>query len=454
MGHSMIDSALFRNFFGSERAREIFSDENMLNKWFEYWAALAQAEEEQGIIPEGVADEIRNKGKVQNFDLKQIRLKIEETTHPCIPVLWELEEITKDGLGKWAHWGATLQDLTDTTFSLLLKEGSFYFEEVLIDMIKRCLELAKEYRNTSMPGRTHQMHAVPMTFGEKCAIYADELSRSLTRLRDCRERVFKGQFAGASATLASLTVDGHDGLAVQKRLCELLDISVPSAPWHSARDTMAEYSCILNVMAASCSRICFDLQGMHKQEVAEIEEDFPRGRLGSSTMPQKRNPDNFETVIGLAWIVNAQANVAINCQHVQHERCTACMMADWYYVPEINIVTGSILEMTLNLLRTLHVYPENMRRNLNITRGGLNAEAMMIKLGHKIGRMEAHHVVYEAAMKSYEEKRDLGDVLIEDHRVTSIFSEEEVRSILMPENYVGIAPQVVDQVIASVGKIL
>lgn len=454
MGHSMIDSSLFRNFFGSERAREIFSDENMLSKWFEYWTALAQAEEELGIIPIGVADEILAKGKVENFDFNKIRSKIEETTHPCIPVLWELEKITKDGLGKWAHWGATLQDLTDTTFSLLLKEGSAYFEEVIVDMIKRCLELAEEYRDTPMAGRTHQMHAVPMTFGEKCAIYADELSRSLTRLRDCRERVFKGQFAGASATLASLTIDGHDGLAVQRRLCELLGLSVPSAPWHSARDTMAEYASILNVLAASCSRICFDLQGLHKQEVAEIEEDFPRGRLGSSTMPQKRNPDNFETVIGLAWIVNAHANIAINSQHVQHERCTACMMADWYYVNEMNIVTGGILEITLNLFQTLKVYPENMQRNLNITRGALNAEAMMIKLGHKIGRMEAHHIVYEAAMKSYEEKRGLADVLIEDDRVNGNFKDEEVRTILLPENYVGIATQVVDNVIEKVGKML
>ena len=454
MAHTMIDSKLFRNFCGTERAREIWSDENMLTKWFEFWAALAQAEEEMGIVPSGTSAEIRKKGKVENLDLDKIREKIEETTHPCIPVIWEMEKLCDNGLGKWIHWGATLQDLTDTTFVLQMRESSFYLEEVLVGLIKRCLELAKQYRDTPMIGRTHQMHAVPMTFCEKCAIYADELSRSLERLRACRSRLFKAEFFGASGTLASVYIDGYDGLAIQKRLCEILGLNQPNAPWHSARDTFAEFACVLNVMAASCSRICFDLQGMHKQELGEIEEDFPHGRLGSSTMPQKRNPDNYETIIGMAWTVNSLTNTAINCQHVQHERCTACMMSDWFYIPEINIVSAFILETTKWLLDTIHVYPERMLRNINYTRGGCMGEAMMIELGHKIGRMDAHAVVYDAAMKSYEQERDMADVLLEDPRVTSVFSEAEVRKILTPLNYIGCAPKVVDNVIEKVSKVL
>ena len=169
-------------------------------------------------------------------------------------------------------------------------------------------------------------------------------------------------------------------------------------------------------------------------------------------MPQKRNPDNYETVIGMAWVVNAHTNVAINCQHPQHERCTACMMADWFYIPEINIVTAFILETTKWLLDTIHVYPERMERNINLTRGGVTAEAMMIELGHKIGRMDAHAVVYDAAMKSYEQERDLGDCLLEDPRVTAVLSEAEVRKILTPLNYIGVAPKVVDNTIAAVSK--
>lgn len=451
MGHTMIDSALLKNFCGTERAREIWSDENMLAKWLEYWAALAQAEEEMGIVPNGVSAALRNV-KVSDFDLEALREKIEETTHPCIPAIWQLEKICPDGLGKWTHWGATLQDLTDTTFVLQMRESSYYLEEVLVGLIQACLDLAKKYRDTPMVGRTHQMHAVPITFGEKCAIYADELSRSLERMRECRSRLFKVEFFGAAGTLATLVIDGYDALAVQKRLAEILGLAQPTAPWHAARDTFGEFACILNVMAASCSRICFDLQGMHKQEVGEIEEDFPHGRLGSSTMPQKRNPDNYETVIGMAWVVNAHTNVAINCQHPQHERCTACMMADWFYIPEINIVTAFILETTKSLLETIHVYPERMERNIKLTRGGVTAEAMMIELGHKIGRMDAHAVVYDAAMKSYEQERDLADCLLEDPRVTAVLSEAEVRKILTPLNYIGVAPKVVDNVIASVSK--
>ncbi len=451
MGHTMIDSALFRDFCGTERAREIWSDENMLAKWLEYWAALAQAEEEFGIIPNGVSAAIRNV-KVSDFDLDLMHEKIMESTHPCIPAIWQLEKICPNGLGKWVHWGATLQDLTDTTFVLQMRETSYYYEEVLTGLIQTCLDLAKKYRDTPMVGRTHQMHAVPITFGEKCAIYADELSRSLERLRECRSRLFKVEFFGAAGTLATLVIDGYDALAVQKRLAEILGLAQPTAPWHVARDTFGEFASIVNVLCSSISRMCFDLVGMHKQEVGEIEEDFPMGRLGSSTMPQKRNPDFYETLMGMNWVVNGLTTVAINCQHPQHERCTACMMADWWYIPSLYITAASIIEGFKSLLDTIHVYPERMLRNINLTRGGVTAEAMMIELGHKIGRMDAHEVVYESAMKSYEQERDLADCLLEDPRVTSVFSEEEVRKILTPLNYIGVAPKVVDNVIDTVSK--
>lgn len=286
---------------------------------------------------------------------------------------------------------------------------------------------------------------------EKCAIYADELSRSLERLRECRSRLFKVEFFGAAGTLATLVIDGYDALAVQKRLAEILGLAQPTAPWHAARDTFGEFASIINVLCSSCSRICFDLQGMHKQEVGEIEEDFPPGRLGSSTMPQKRNPDNYETVMGMTWVVNGLTNVAINCQHPQHERCTACMMADCgICLPSTSPAASS--SRPLNGCSTPFMFTREMLRNINLTRGGVTAEAMMIELGHKIGRMDAHEVVYESAMKSYEQERDLADCLLEDPRVTSVFSEEEVRKILTPLNYIGVAPKVVDNVIDTVSK--
>ena len=454
MGHTMIDSKLFKNFCGSAEVRKIWSDEGMLMKWFEFWGALAQAEEEMDIVPAGTAAEIRKWSDVKNFDLDELREQIETTTHPCIPVLWRFEKLCANDLGKWIHWGATLQDCTDTGFVLMIKDTSRYLESVLIQLIKDCLDKAKEFRDTPMIGRTHQMHAVPMTFGEKMATAADELSRSLERLRSIRKRVETVEFFGASGTLASVYIDGYDGLAIQKRVAEILDLNVPTTPWFTAQDRFAEYAAVLNLIAGTCSRICFDLQGMHKQELGEIEEDFPMGRLGSSTMPQKRNPDNYETVIGMAWNVNSLANTAWNCMHGQHERCTAVMMDNWFYQPEINIVTGFILECTENLISTMHVYPDRMLRNINYTRGSAMGEAMMIELGHKIGRLDAHEVVYENAMKAYTEERPLADCLCEDERVTSVFSREEVEKILDPLHYLGCAPLVVDNTIEKVSKML
>jgi 3-carboxy-cis,cis-muconate cycloisomerase len=444
MGSTMIDSSLFRNFCGTERARNIWCDEAMLSNWFKFWVALAKAEEEQGIVPEGTADAINAVSDISTYDLDKMRAEIEETTHPCIPLIWEIEKRAKDGLGKYVHWGATLQDMTDTAFILAMKETAEYHEELLEAIIARLLELAEEHRKSVMAGRTHQMHAVPITFGQKLANYADELSRSLIRLREDKARILKLQFAGAAANLASMYVDGYDGQAVHRRMAELLGLTAAEIPWHSARDNMEEWAALLNTMCGSIARMCADLKLMHKQEIGEIEEDFPRGRLGSSTMPHKRNPDNYETILGMAWCVNAMEGVAWNCMQVNGERDTATMMADWYYTPCINITASFCLEMFQWLVDTIHVYPEKMKENLGVNRGALNAETMMIELGHKIGRMDAHHVVYEAAMESYEQKRELTDIFIADPRVNSVFSEKEIRTIMDPMHYIGRAEQIVD----------
>lgn len=454
MGHSMTDSALFKNFCGTGRAREIWSDENQLTQWYKFWWALAQAEEEQGIVPKGTADEIKKKGKVENFDLEKLRLEIERTTHPVVPVYAALADICDNDAGKYIHWGATTQDVCDTGSILQMKETADYHEELLEGIIKRLLHLADENRKSVMPGRTHQMHAVPITFGQKLANYADEMSRALIRLRESKERILKGQFAGAAANLASMYCDGYDGQAVCNRMCELLELSTPDAPWHSARDNMAEWSANLNTMCGSISRMCYDLAGLHKQEVAEIEEDMFPGRLGSSTMPQKRNPDNIETIIGMCWYVNALNNVAWNSMHVQHERCSACMMVDLLYIPNINIVASFCLDMFQWLLDTIHIRPEKMKENLNLTRGGIMAEAIMIDMGHKIGRMDAHHIIMDAAMKAYEEQRDLSDVLLEDPNVTAHYTEQELRDIFDPMTYTGRADEIVDVVIKTAGKLL
>ncbi len=451
--YSMFDSRLLGQFYSTDKSREIYSDEATINTWCKFWAALAQAQEEQGIIPKGVAEQIRKYGKAENFDFAWLEEKIIETNHPCIPAIWALEKMCENDLGKWTHWGATLQDLLDTSYSLGLKEMSEYYISELTDVVNICLELAKKYRDDPMAGRTHQVHAVPITFGLKCAVYADELSRSLVRLKDLKKRgVFKAAFSGAAGALNTLEIDGHDGIAVQKRLAEILDLTAPTVSWHNARDTFVEFASVIDIMCGSCSRIMEDLRGLMKTELSEVAEDFPAGRLASSTMPQKRNPDTMETAIGYARIVHAQYDVAIDSMHIQHERCNGMMFLDTYYTLEINHLGTACLFLTRDVLENLHVFPQNMLRNLDYTNGSICAEAMMIKLGSKIGRMDAHHVVYENAMKAVDESRGIESCLLEDSRVTSIMSAEEIHATLQPKNYTGMSGKMVDKVIKEVGE--
>lgn len=454
MGCSMVDSELMRAWCSSERAREIWCDENMIRNWLKYWSALAQAEEEQGIVPKGTAEAIAEVSDPHLYDFDLLRQKMEETTHPCLPLKWEVEKKAKNGLGKWVHWGATLQDMSDTAFIMAMKETADYHEELLEKLIARLLERAEEEKTTVMAGRTHMMHAGPMTMGQKLATYADEISRCLIRLREIRPRVLKGLFGGGTQNLATIYADGFNGRAVEKRLCELLGLSIPTAPWHSTRDHLTEWAYYLSIMCGSIGRCCGDLQLLHKQELGEVEEDFPRGRIGSSTFPHKRNPDTYENIWGMCWIVEALSSVAWSSMHVFHERDTSTMMADWYYTPLINITATYCLETFYWCIDTVHIYRDRMIRNLDASNGALNAEHMMIKLGRRVGGSEAHHIVYEDAMDSYEQKRHLRDVFMQDPRITSQFSEKEILEIMNPLNYTGRAAEIVDCVKKSAGALL
>jgi len=454
MGCSMVDSELMRAWCSSERAREIWCDENMIRNWIKYWVALAQAEEEQGIVPKGTAEAIREVSDPKLYDFNLLRQQMEETTHPCIPLIWQIEKKAKNGLGKWVHWGATLQDMSDTAFIMSMKETAEYHEELLEKLIARLLERAEEEKKSVMAGRTHMMHAIPMTMGMKFAIYADEMSRCLIRLRESKSRILKGMFVGGGGTVASLYAEGFDGRAVEKRLCELLGLSVPTAPWPSARDHMTEWAYNLSIMCGSIGRMCGDLQLLHKQEVGEVEEDFPRGRIGSSTLPHKRNPDTYENIWGMCWVVEALSSVAWSSMHVFHERDTSTMMADWYYTPLINITATYCLETFNWCIDTVHIYRDRMVKNIDSSLGALNAEHMLIALGRKIGRMDAHHIIYEDAMDSYEQKRHLTDIFLQDTRVTAHFSEKEIREIMDPMHYIGRAEGIVDCVKKSAGSLL
>ncbi|KQU25856.1 adenylosuccinate lyase [Bacillus sp. Leaf13] len=443
MASNVIDSLLFKDQFGTEEMRGIFSDEALLQKWLDTEAALALAEADLGLIPDEAAKEIAAQAKVEKMDFDEIRQGMKETSHPLITMIRSLEKLCKGETGGYVHWGATTQDIIDTGIVLQIKDAQQHLLLQLQDMLQTCLKIAREHENTIMPGRTHGQHALPITFGYKVAIWADELGRHIERLEQGKERYLIGQFGGAAGTLASLH---GKGLAVQERMFRILKLNVPTVTWHVARDNFAEFAMIIGMVSATVGKIANEIINLQRTELGEVEEGFAMGKVGSSTMPHKRNPMICEYVVGLSHLVRKKSSLGLDCMVQEHERDMAFWQTEWSYIPEICIMTSGALFQMQGVLENIIVNKEHMERNVNATQGLIVSENVMLALGRYVGRQVAHDIVYEASMKAFKEERALLDVLLEDNEVMKNMGEAEVRNLMDPAQYTGLCAQFIDRV--------
>ena len=443
MASYVIDSELYKGIYTSEEMNKVFSDESLLQKWLDAEAALALAEAEAGLIPEEAAQEIAKKAKYENLDMKTIREGIVETSHPLITLIRSLEKVCDGDAGGYVHWGATTQDIMDTAVVLQMKEAQNLLLEQLHQFLDTCLKLANDHKDTIMPGRTHGQHALPVTLGYKIAIWADEIGRHIERLEEGKKRYLMGQFAGAAGTLASIS---EHGLDVQERYCRILGLEQPTITWHVERDGFAEFANIIAMISGTVGKIANEIINLQKSEIGEIEEGFAMGKVGSSTMPHKRNPMVCEYVVGLTRLVQRNATLGLDGMIQEHERDMTFWLTEWAFIPQICILTSSGLQQMQGVLEGLIVHKENMNRNLYLLQGLIVSENLMLTLGKFVGRQVAHDLVYEVSMKAFEEKRPLLEVTLENKEIMMHLSEEEVRTHLDPKSYIGLCPQFVDRV--------
>lgn len=444
MGAHVIDSLLFRDLFGTERMRQIFSDENMVQKWLDVEASLAKVQSEMGIIPKDAAEEIISKAKVELMDFVEMKKQVDITGHPIVPLLRCLKDVCENNAGEYSHWGATTQDIMDTGMILQVREayGEIYPKARKLHSV--LCDLARKYRDLTMVGRTHGQHALPITLGYKIAVWVAELGRNIERLEQCSERLFMGQFSGAVGTIASL---GKDGLEVQRRLLTDLGLAVPPISWHSSRDTVAEYVCVLGLLSSTLGKMANEVIVLQKTECGELEEPFKMGKVGSSTMPHKRNPMYSEGVVSLSKIIRSTVPLAIESMVIENERDMRPWQAEWEYIGKVSNMMDAALTASIHIFTDLIVRPENIEKNLYILQGLMLSEAVMMKMGQRIGRQEAHDIVYEAAMKAFEKGLPFKTVLLEDERVQDNFNVDEIDAVLNPHNYTGLAGCFVDRVL-------
>jgi 3-carboxy-cis,cis-muconate cycloisomerase len=442
---TVLDSILFRDAFGTPRMREVFSDYSLISRYVEVEVALAGAEARCGVIPAEAADEIAVKCNVASLDFELLRGETDIVGYPILPLVHQLIKQCGDA-GRYIHWGATTQDIMDTAVVLQVRDGLRVIEEDIDELRRILARLARKYRDTPMAGRTHLQQALPITFGYKAAIWLAMFDRHAERLDQLKPRVLVGEFAGAAGTLASL---GEKGFEVQNAFCEELRLGVPVSTWHVARDALAETINLLGLITGSLGKIALDLMIMASTEFAEIYEPFVKGRGGSSTMPQKRNPISSELMLAASKAVRQHAGLMLDATIHDFERATGPWHAEWIAIPESFALTAGALHQAKFALGGLIVDEKQMAKNLDLSRGLIVAEAVMMGLAPQMGRQQAHDVVYDACRLVNEKGGTLADVLAANPEIGARIDRATIDRLTAPRNYLGQAPVMVDRVLAS-----
>ncbi len=450
MNSHVIDSALFRDQFGTPEMRAIFSDIATIQRWLDVEAALARVEARLGVIPEAAARAISEAARVERMDIAELKRGVDQTSHPLVPLINQLARACPDDLGEYVHWGATTQDIMDTAVVLQLRDALRLLERQLDDLLAVLTDLAERHRATPMAGRTHGQHALPITLGFKLAVFIAELVRHRDRLRELRPRLLVVQLSGAVGTLAAL---GDRGRAVQEALAAELGLGVPPITWHPARDGFVEFTCLAAMIGQTCARAANEVILLQKTEVGELEEPNTEHSVGSSTMPQKRNPMLCEAIVAVGRILAAQPAIAVGSLVHQHERDMSAWQAEWAFIPETAILCSGALGNTHHVLANLTVRPAKMRANLSLTSGLINAEAVMINLAERIGRQRAHSLVRRAARTSFESGRPFAECLSEMPEVLEHLDRGQIEALLQPEAYLGEALAAVDRVLDQVRSV-
>ena len=448
MASTVLDSEIFADIFGTPEMRTIFSDENTVACYVRAEVALAVAQGRVGVIPREHADVIAAKAPQVVLDRTELKKEAENVGYPILGLVRQLSAALGEA-GRYVHWGATTQDIMDTAVVLQVRDGLALVEHDLAGVASALEALAVKHRATVMAGRTHLQQALPVTFGYKAAIWLSMIERHRRRLQQLRERVLVAQLGGAAGTLASL---GDAGLAVRKEYAATLDLAEPDITWHVARDGLVETVQLLGLVTGSLGKVGLDVMLMMATELGEAFEPFAEHRGASSTMPQKRNPISSEVLVANAKAVRQHAGLMLDAMLQDFERATGPWHAEWIALPESFILAAGALRQARFMLEGLVVDAARMRANLELTKGLIVAEAVMMGLAPHFGRQEAHDMVYAACRLALAQNRPLYDVLAEDAGITKALGDERLRRFCDPANYVGAASAMVDAVVACRGK--
>jgi 3-carboxy-cis,cis-muconate cycloisomerase len=439
--------ALLDPLFGSAAMCEIFSDTARLQRMLDFEAALSRAEARCGVIPADAVPAIVAKCKAELMDADALATATAAALNPAIPLVKQLTAlVAKDDpeAARFVHWGATSQDANDTGLVLQMRRAFDLLEADLAALCGALTELAQKHRSTPIAGRTLMQHALPTTFGVKVGGWLDAMNRHRERFAETRPRVLVLQFGGAVGTLAALR---EKGLQVAEALAAELHLGLPAMPWHSQRDRVAEAATTLGLCTGTLGKMARDISLHMQTEIAEVFEPAGGGRGGSSTMPHKRNPVSAAVVLSAATRVPGLVSTMLSAMVQEDERGLGTWHSEWETLPEIFRLTAGALHQMAAIVPHLEVDAARMRRNLDATHGLIFAEAVTMALASHIGKSAAHTLVEAASRQTLKSGRHLREVLDQNPAVIERLTSEELDRLFAPENYLGVAKDLVDRAI-------
>ncbi|PYR91001.1 MAG: adenylosuccinate lyase [Acidobacteria bacterium] len=396
----------------------IWSDQHRYDAWLQVELATTDAMADAGIVPLDAARELRAKAC---FDPARID-EIEQTTqHDVIAFTTAVAERVGPA-ARWLHFGLTSSDVLDTALALQMRDACGLIIKGIAAAMEAVRERAEEHRATPMIGRTHGVHAEPMTFGLKLALWYTGLQRDLDRVLRARDIISVGKISGAVGTFA------HLDPGIEARVCERLGLHpAPVSSQVIQRDRHAELLSALAITGASLETFALEIRGLQKTEIGEVEEPFGKGQKGSSAMPHKRNPIGCEQIVGLARLLRANAMAAFENIALWHERDISHSSVERVILPDSFIVLDHMLRRFTRIARGMVVYPDRMKENLERSRGVVFSGTVLLELARRgVSREQAYEWVQRNAMRSFHEKRDFKELLLADGDVTKVLSRAEI----------------------------
>jgi len=419
----------------------IWSDQRRYETWLEVELAAADAMADAGLVPREAAAELRARA---GFDPKRIEEIEAVTQHDVIAFTTAVAERVGPA-ARYLHFGLTSSDVIDTAQALQMREACGLIVKNISVLMEAVRERADEHRTTPMIGRTHGVHAEPMTFGLKLALWYAELQRDLDRVLRARDAVSVGKMSGAVGTFA------HLDPSIEARVCERLGLEpAPVSSQVIQRDRHAELMSTLAITAASLEKFALEIRGLQKTEIGEVEEPFGKGQKGSSAMPHKRNPIGSEQIVGLARLLRGNAMAALENIALWHERDISHSSVERIILPDSFIALDHMLRRFTRIVRGMAVYPERMLENLGRSRGVVFSGTLLLELAKRgVPREQAYEWVQRNAMRAFHEQRDFKDLILADPDVMRVLTKADVEKSFSLEDHLRNVNGIIDRVFSG-----